>query len=111
MAFSRRESQTARRRWQSYLTRWLITTLAVPTDLVAGSGGYPYTRFLLFSVAGEITWLLLYGSMGYAFSDQWETNNDLISDFGGLLIGALLLIIGIIVLIRSIIRKPNAQPQ
>lgn len=90
-----------------YLTRWLITALSVPTNLVAGTGGYPYFRFLLFVVAGEITWLLLYGSLGYAFSDQWETISDLISDFGGLLLGALLLIIGIIILLRSIIRKPN----
>ena len=94
-----------------YLTRWLITALAVPTNLVAGSGGYPYVRFLLFCVAGEITWLLLYGSLGYAFSDQWETISDLISDFGGVLLGAVLLIIGIILLVRSIMRNSSAQPR
>ena len=87
-----------------YLTRWLITALAVPTNLVAGSGGYPFTRFLLLSAAGEMTWLLLYGGLGYAFSDQWETISELISNFGGLLLGALILIAGVVVFVRSMNR-------
>ena len=93
-----------------YFTRWLVTALAVPTNLVAGSGGYPFRYFLLFGVAGEITWLLLYGSLGYAFSDQWETISDLISNFGGVLLGALILIVGIVLLVRGMI-KPKAQAQ
>jgi membrane protein DedA with SNARE-associated domain len=88
-----------------FLTRWLITALAVPTNLVAGSGGYPYSRFLLLSATGELTWLLLYGGLGYAFSDQWETINQVIADFGGLLLGALLLITGVVVLARSMRRQ------
>lgn len=91
-----------------YFTRWLVTALAVPTNLVAGSGGYPFTRFLLFDVAGEITWLLLYGSLGYAFSDQWETISELISNFGGVLVGALILIVGIVLLVRGMM-KPQVQ--
>lgn len=91
-----------------YFTRWLVTALAVPTNLVAGSGGYPFARFVFFDVAGEVTWLLLYGSLGYAFSDQWETINDLISDFGGLVVGALILIVGIVLLLRSYFRTPKA---
>lgn len=90
-----------------FLTRWLITALAVPTNLVAGSGGYPYSRFLLFSATGELTWLLLYGGLGYAFSDQWETINQVIADFGGLLLGALLLITGMVVLLRSMKRQTS----
>jgi membrane protein DedA with SNARE-associated domain len=84
-----------------YLTRWLVTALAVPTNLVAGSAGYPFTRFLLLSALGESTWLLLYGGLGYTFSDQWETISDLISNFGGLLLGALCVVTGVIVLVRS----------
>lgn len=84
-----------------YFTRWLVTALAVPTNLIAGSGGYPFQRFLLFGAAGEFTWLLLYGSLGYFFSDQWETISDLASNFGGLILGTLLLITGVYVLIRA----------
>ncbi len=42
-----------------YLTRWLFTPLAIPTNLVAGSAGYSYPRFVIFVIAGEITWLLV----------------------------------------------------
>lgn len=93
-----------------YLTRWLVTALAIPTNLVAGSGGYPFSRFLLFVVAGEITWLLAYGTLGYIFSDQWETISDLISNFGGVLVGALILIVGIVLLVRGMM-KPKTQAQ
>jgi membrane-associated protein len=94
-----------------YLTRWLLTAIAVPTNLVAGSAGYSYTRFLLFGAAGEITWLLVYGGLGYAFSDQWETISDLISDFGGLLVGALIVVIGVVVLLRTLVRSPKKEPK
>lgn len=83
-----------------YLSRWLVTALSVPTNLVAGSAGYPYPRFLGIAIMGEATWLLLYGSLGYIFSDQWESISELISNFGGFLLGAALLGIGIYVLAR-----------
>jgi membrane-associated protein len=91
-----------------YFTRWLVTALAVPTNLVAGSGGYPFARFVFSDMAGEVTWLLLYGSLGYAFSDQWETISDLVSNFGGLLVGTLILIVGIVLLLRTYFRSPKA---
>lgn len=90
-----------------FLTRWLVTALALPTNLVAGSGGYPYRRFLLFGALGELTWLLIYGTLGYFFSDQWETISDLITNFGGLLLGALLLIVGVVVLLRTMRRSTH----
>ena len=92
-----------------FLTRWLVTALALPTNLVAGSGGYPYRRFLFFGAVGELTWLVIYGTLGYFFSDQWESISDLITNFGGLLLGALLVSVGIVVLIRSMHRQARNQ--
>ena len=92
-----------------FFTRWLVTALAVPTNLVAGSGGYPYRRFLLFGAMGELTWLLVYGTLGYFFSDQWETISELLTNFGGLLLGAIILVIGIIVLMRTMRRTARNQ--
>ncbi len=56
-----------------YLTRWLLTPMAVPINWIAGRTKYPFSRFILFDVLGEATWLLLYGGIGYLFSNQWET--------------------------------------
>ncbi|MGB5445610.1 MAG: DedA family protein [Psychromonas sp.] len=84
-----------------YLTRWLLTPLAIPTNLIAGSAGYSYSRFLVFDIAGEITWLLVFGSLGYAFSSRLEVLNELISSFSGVLLGMVLFALGLFLTYRK----------
>lgn len=84
-----------------YLTRWLLTPLALPTNLVAGSAGYTYPRFLIFDVAGEVTWLVLFGGLGYTFSSRLEGMNELISNFSGVLVGVVIFIVGIFIIFRK----------
>jgi membrane protein DedA with SNARE-associated domain len=83
-----------------YLTRWLITPLAVPTNLIAGGGGYSFWRFLGYDVAGEVTWVVLFGGLGYLFGGQWEAIYQFINDFSGLLVGVIALTTGIYFLIQ-----------
>jgi membrane protein DedA with SNARE-associated domain len=83
-----------------YLTRWLFTPLAIPTNLIAGSSGYPFWKFLIFDLSGELTWILLYGGLGYAFGSQWELISDFISDFSGLLLGVAILGAGVYLIFR-----------
>lgn len=83
-----------------YLTRWLLTPIAVPTNLVAGSTGYSFPRFVAYDLAGELTWLLLFGGAGYAFSSQWEALSELISNFSGVLVGVALLGAGAYLMFR-----------
>ena len=90
-----------------YLTRWLFTPIAIPVNLIAGSSGYPFLKFLVYDVAGEITWILLYGGLGYAFGNQWELLSEFISDFSGLLAGILGLAVGIYLLFRR--RQPATE--
>ena len=72
-----------------YLTRCLLTPLAIPTDLLAGAGGYPLRKFLAFDIAGELTWLLMLGGLGYAFS----ASSALIVEFGGAYGGPLVALV------------------
>ncbi|MCC9077459.1 DedA family protein [Litorilinea aerophila] len=74
-----------------YLTRFLLTPLAVPTNLIAGGSTYPFWRFFGYDALGEATWLLVYGGLGYFFGSQWEALSELISNFSGLLAGIVLL--------------------
>lgn len=83
-----------------YLTRFILTQVAIPVNLIAGSSGYPFRRFLTFDFAGEVTWIMLYGGLGYAFGNQWELISQFISDFSGLLIGVIVLAIGLYFLWR-----------
>ncbi len=70
-----------------FLTRWLITALAIPTNLIAGGSGYKFSHFMAYDIAGEIMWISLYGGLGYLFGSQWELVYDFIEqlrriDFG-----------------------------
>lgn len=78
-----------------YLTRFLITALAIPVNLIAGGSGIRFRRFMTFDALGEMTWILLYGGLGFWFGTQWEVVSDFISNFGGLLLGLVILIGGI----------------
>ena len=97
---SARQAFDARAGLAVYLTRFLITALAVPTNLIAGGSGIKFRRFMLYDFLGEFTWIVLYGGLGYWFGSQWEVVSDFVSSFGGLLLGLLLLIAGIVLATR-----------
>lgn len=74
-----------------YLTRWLLTPIAIPINLIAGGSGYPFWRFFSYDLAGEATWIVLFGGLGYLFGSQWELISQFIADFSGLLVGLVVL--------------------
>lgn len=78
-----------------YLTRFLITALAIPTNLIAGGSGIRFRRFMIYDSLGELTWIVLYGGLGYLFGSQWELVSDFISNFGGLILGLVILGVGL----------------
>jgi membrane protein DedA with SNARE-associated domain len=92
---SARQSFQSRAWVAIFLTRFLITALAIPTNLIAGGSGYKFSRFMLYDVLGEFIWVFLYGGLGYLFGNQWELVNDFISNFGGVLLGVVILGAGI----------------
>jgi len=77
-----------------YLTRFLLTALALPTNLIAGGSGIKFRRFMAYDTLGEFTWIMLYGGLGYLFGSQWELVSDFISNFGGLILGIVILGVG-----------------
>jgi len=83
-----------------YLTRFLLTPLAIPTNLIAGGSRYVFWRFLGYDVAGELTWMVLYGGLGYLVGSQWELIGQFVGDFSGLLVGLVALGAGVYLLVR-----------
>lgn len=83
-----------------FLTRFLITGIAVPVNLIAGTSKFPFRQFLLFDLLGETVWIFGYGGLGYLFGTQWEAVSELLSNISGLLLGLILLVGGIILAIR-----------
>ena len=78
-----------------FWTRFLITGIAVPVNLIAGTSGFGIRRFFLYDLVGEAIWIFGYGGLGYLFGTQWEVVSDLLSNVSGLGLGLILLGIGI----------------
>ncbi|MDW8325480.1 MAG: VTT domain-containing protein [Anaerolineales bacterium] len=55
-----------------FLSRFALTPLALPVNVLAGSTRYAPGRFLTPVLLGEALWVVLFGGLGYAFADQWQ---------------------------------------
>ncbi len=85
-----------KRAWAAiFFTRFLVTALAIPTNLIAGGSGYAFRRFMFYDILGEVLWIFLYGGLGYAFGTQWEVVYEFLGNFGGFVLGAVILGAGI----------------
>ena len=73
------------------VTRSILSALALPTNLIAGSSEYPFSKYLAFDMAGELVWIVGYGSLGYVFGAEWETISDFLSNMGGFLAAILII--------------------
>jgi LPXTG-motif cell wall-anchored protein len=88
-----------------FLTRFLLTAIALPVNLMAGSS-CKFRRFLVTVIAGEAVWIIVYGGLGYLFGSQWELISQFLSDFGGLALGLAMLGGGV----YYFMRKRNETP-
>jgi membrane-associated protein len=87
-------------RWGGLLvvaTRCLLTGLALPTNVVAGVGGYPAHRFLGWAILGEAIWTAGLMTLGWWYGSNWVALVDYVDDaftaLTGLAVAALLAIV------------------
>jgi len=69
-----------RGRWSVFLTRWLITPIGIPVNLVSGITHYSFKKFLPIVILGELLWSFIYLYTGYIFGANWISIWNLISD-------------------------------
>jgi len=91
-----------------FWTRFLITGIAVPVNLIAGTSDFRFRRFFLYDLIGEFIWIFGYGGLGYLFGTQWEVVSDFLSNMSGLMLGLVILVIGIWLGIRQFKKNSTA---
>jgi membrane protein DedA with SNARE-associated domain len=92
-----------------FLTRFLVTGIASPVNIIAGTSNISFRTFFLYDLAGESIWVFGYGGLGYLFGSQWEVVSEFISNFGGLILGLMLLGVGVWLGVRRLRYLENAK--
>jgi membrane-associated protein len=93
-------------RWGGLLvlvTRFLLTGLALPTNLVAGASTYPLARFLVFDVVGEAIWTGELLTLGWWFGASWVSLLDYLDDVVTVLT-ALAVTVGLVAVLVRLLR-------
>lgn len=85
--------------WGVFFSRFLLTPIALPVNLLAGSTRYAWARFMSAVVAGEVVWVFLFGGLGHLFANQWEALSRLAADIGAVVLGLALVAAGLWALI------------
>ena len=97
------QAETSFKRWGGmsvFWTRFLLTAIAVPVNLIAGTSNFRFRRFFLFDFLGESIWIFGYGGLGYLFGTQWEVISELLSNISGLALGILIFGAGLWLAVR-----------
>jgi membrane protein DedA with SNARE-associated domain len=102
------------RRWGGlaiFLSRFALTPLALPVNLIAGSTRYSAWRFIAPVVLGESLWVIAFGGLGYVFVDQWAALSNVISSQAGGLSAYLVALIALVGVVAWRLRsqRPEAR--
>jgi len=81
------------RRWSGagiFLSRWLVTALGPWVNVTSGITGYPWQRFLVWDVLGEVIWVAMYVTLGYIFSDRVQALVEILGSLAWVIVGLIL---------------------
>lgn len=70
-----------------FFSRWLVTELGPWINVTSGITGYPWRRFLLWGVSGEILWVVVYVGLGYTFSDRVQYLAEILGNLAWVILG------------------------
>jgi membrane-associated protein len=76
-----------------FFSRWLVTPLGPWLNITSGITKYPWHRFLLWDVLGEVLWVVLYVMLGKIFSDRVQAISDLLGNLTWVILGLIVVVI------------------
>lgn len=72
-----------------FFSRWLVGPLGPWINITSGMTTYPWLKFVLLDVVGELIWVVLYVSLGRIFSDKVQAIADLLGNLTWVALGLL----------------------
>lgn len=72
-----------------FFSRWLVGPLGPWINLSSGIMAYPWPRFILWDVLGEVPSVVLYLMLGKIFSDRVQSLAELLGNLTWVIVGAL----------------------
>jgi membrane-associated protein len=76
-----------------FLTRWLLSPLGPAVNLVSGTVGYSWARFVFWDVLGEFLGVTIYICLGRTFSDHVIELDALLGDVSWTLLAAAVAVV------------------
>jgi membrane protein DedA with SNARE-associated domain len=91
-----KQAEALTRRWSGagiFLSRWLVTALGPWVNVTSGMAAYPWQRFLLWDVLGEVLWVVLYVTLGYIFSGRVQAMAEILGNLAWVVAGLIVAVI------------------
>lgn len=91
-----KKTEALAKRWGGtgiFFSRWLLTSLGPWINVTSGIADYPWRRFILWVVLGDVLWVFLYVMVGYIFSDRVQAIAELLSYFTWVFFGFIVTVI------------------
>jgi UDP-N-acetylglucosamine:LPS N-acetylglucosamine transferase/membrane protein DedA with SNARE-associated domain len=95
--------------WAIFLTRFLILVLGGPINWLAGAERYPYRRFLLWDVSGQILGAVIPLGVGYVFAASWGEAESIFGAFSGLALAFIAALIIVVLVFQKIRANKGAE--
>lgn len=107
-----KQAEAWTKRWSGagiFLSRWLVTAFGPWVNIASGMAAYPWRRFLLWDVLGEVLWVTIYVGIGYAFSNRVQTIAEILGNLTWVIIGLIVALILGWQLVRYVHPKPETE--
>jgi membrane-associated protein len=91
-----KQAERFTRRWSGagiFLSRWLVAALGPWVNVTSGIAAYPWPRFLLWDLLGQLVWVVIYVILGYVFSDRVQAIVEVLGNLAWVIAGLIVAVI------------------
>ena len=87
-----KQAESFTKRWSGagiFLSRWLVAALGPWVNVTSGVAAYPWQRFLLWDLLGQLLWVVIYVILGYVFSDRVQAMVEILGNLAWAMVGLI----------------------